>query len=208
MLAALAGVLFADAKTRMHPIFEPLRVDIYVSLGSVVHSASTSAWTTACDSRNMTGVWRSSVAYLRAAICTTRLWAAIGIIGHLLRVTSVDCRADTTILRHHRSSNVGSRGSIVLVEVKVLGLLFIEVLARVRSLVLQELDESVKPNGEKCAQQRAQPVNPVVSGKRMQHDARSERSGRIEGAYISTRVSKSQLCSGPPSVASPNTHHR
>lgn len=192
MLATIAGVL-ARTIARMHAVLQPLWVHNFVSLLAATESTSNSTGAATCDSGDMAGIGRSSVAYLRAAVCT-RLAAAITIFWHLLSVASFTCRVESILW--DRSSNISTSRGIVLVKVKVLGFLLVEVLARVRSLVLQELDEPVKANGKKRAKSRSQPVDPMVSWEGSQNDTRTEGAGWVEGTYcegVSERGSRCQL---------------
>lgn len=67
----------------------------------------------------------------------------------------------------------------VLFWVKNLGFSVVEILAGVRGLVLEGFDELVEAAGEKRAEDRANPVDPVVEGKCMQDDTRTERASWI-----------------------------
>lgn len=184
MLATIAGVL-ARTIARMHAVLQPLWINIFVTLLAAIESTSTSTGAATCKSRDMAGIGRSSVSYLRTAVCT-RLWAAITIFWHLLRVASFSCRVESILW--DRSSNVSTSGGIVLVKVKVLGFLLVEVLARVRSLVLQELDESVKPNSKKGPKRRSQPVDPVVAREGSQNDARTKRASWVERTWVISAI--------------------
>lgn len=69
--------------------------------------------------------------------------------------------------------------SDVLFRVKNLGFSVVEILAGVCGLVLEGFDELVEAAGEKRAEDRANPVDPVVEGKCMQDDTRTEGAGWI-----------------------------
>jgi hypothetical protein len=72
--------------------------------------------------------------------------------------------------------------SAVLVDVEVLGLVGVEVLARVGGLVFEVLDEVVETDGEEGAKEGSQPVDPVVAREETVDDAGPEGAGWVEGA--------------------------
>jgi len=63
-----------------------------------------------------------------------------------------------------------------------LDILPVRVLARVRSRVLEHLDEAVESGGQQRTQDRAQPVDPVVVVEVVIHDRRREGAGRVQRA--------------------------
>lgn len=57
--------------------------------------------------------------------------------------------------------------------------LILVILARVRSLVVEELEQVVETNGEDGSENRSDPVDPVVVGERLSNNAGTKRSGRV-----------------------------
>ena len=92
----------------------------------------------------------------------------------------------SNIVRGANSNNgaldVTTCGSVILVELEDLSLLLVEVLGRVRGLVLEDFDEAVEADCEKGAKERAKPVNPMVAWEVAEDDVDAERTGRVEGA--------------------------
>ena len=79
------------------------------------------------------------------------------------------------------ADDIGTSG-VLLVELEVLRFAVVEVLAGVRGLVFEKLDEAVEADGEEGAERGAQPVDPVVAREGSEDDGGAEGAGGVEGA--------------------------
>ena len=78
-----------------------------------------------------------------------------------------------------RSYAADSGSGDVVLRVKDLGFFIVEVLSGVRGLVLEGFDELVETTCEKGAQDRTDPVDPMIKGELMQDDTGTKRAGRV-----------------------------
>jgi hypothetical protein len=87
-------------------------------------------------------------------------------------------RAETTV----GSGGVYNRsdGRIVVLWIKCLGLEVIEILTRVCSLIIEELDDSEERGGKEGSQSRPKPIDPVVPVEFMKNNIGSEGSSWVE----------------------------
>lgn len=70
----------------------------------------------------------------------------------------------------------------VLWGVEELGFLVVEILPGIHCLVFHIFEKLVYAEGQKRAESRSDPVDPVVSGKRAVDDAGAERTCWVDGA--------------------------
>jgi len=68
---------------------------------------------------------------------------------------------------------------LVNIRVEVLAFGFGAVLARVRGLVFEHLDEFIEAGGEEGAKDGADPIDPVIAVKLVRHDRGTERTGGV-----------------------------
>ncbi|KAI7223909.1 hypothetical protein KC333_g211 [Hortaea werneckii] len=110
--------------------------------------------------------------------CSSHFFAAgsgedgIKVRHHVINSTNSDIRP-----RHIRTC-----ARILLIVIERLGLLIVEVLLRVGGLVLKDLDETVECHCQQSTKNRANPIEPVIAGERMQYDARPKGACRVERA--------------------------
>jgi hypothetical protein len=88
------------------------------------------------------------------------------------------CIAHCLIPRHSRvkPAPIRFRSHLILDVVSSSG-----ILSWVHFLIVEVLDEAIVPSGKSTSEQRSDPVYPVIPWEVCASDARTERTGRIQG---------------------------